>query len=73
MKKVQVLVFLYNGKQYISKIQNEFAKQVVKDVEISLKYILTETGDCSKDELDKISADYAIVMPSEFSHSLTRQ
>ena len=74
MTKVQVLVFLYNGKKYINQILKEYHSQVVHpDYDISLKYILTDTNDGSKEELDHLKVDYAIVKKEEFSHSLTRE
>lgn len=73
MKKVQVLVFLYNGKQYIEAIEKEYRNQVTHDCEISLKYILTETGDGSDEVLKEANANYEIIQKNDFSHSLTRQ
>ncbi len=73
MTKVQVLVFLYNGKKYITNIEKEFHNQVTTNCEVKLKYILTDTSDGSKEELEKIHADYALVKKEEFSHSLTRE
>ena len=40
---------------------------------MKLKYILTDTSDGSKEELEKIHADYALVKKEDFSHSLTRE
>ncbi len=73
MKKVQVLVFLYNGKQYIEKIKSEFEKQIVHDCLLSLKFYVTETGDGSEEELEKLHCSYKTVKKENFSHSLTRQ
>lgn len=73
MKKVQVLVFLYNGKQYIETIQKEYHNQITHDCEISLKFILTETGDGSEEILKRSGFDYETIQKNDFSHSLTRQ
>ncbi len=73
MKKVQVLVFLYNGKQYIEKIKSEFEKQIVHDCLLSLKFYLTQTDDGSEEELKRLHCSYKTIKKEEFSHSLTRQ
>lgn len=73
IKKVQVLVFLYNGEKYISSIEKEFKAQKVHDADLHLKYILTDTNDGSQQRLEELNADYAVVKKEDFSHSLTRQ
>lgn len=72
-KIAKILVFLYQGLRYIPLIEEEFHAQKVSNCEVHLQYILTDTGDGSKEKLDALHADYVIVKPEAFSHSLTRQ
>jgi rhamnosyltransferase len=69
---VDVFVFLYNGKDYIDKIEADLKSQVVS-FPISLTYILTDTKDGSQEKLDAIHAKYQVIKKEEFSHSLTRE
>ena len=72
MKTVEVIVFLYNGKDYIPKIEKEFQSQVT-GFKKALKFIVTDTDDGSEEELQRIGADYSVVSRKDFSHSLTRE
>ncbi len=72
MPNIDVIIPLYNGKQYIDSILTEFASQegIVKK---SLHFVLTDTGDGSKEILDERGCDYTLIKPEDFSHSLTRE
>lgn len=72
MKTVDVLVFLYNGSSYINSIFAEFENQKTDYVK-SLKFIVTNTGDNTIDELKKRKAVFSVVEKKDFSHSLTRE
>lgn len=70
--KVEIICPLYNAENYIIGLDESFRKQ--EDVEIQkISYILTKSKDNTEQILKNISAQYSIVEPSEFSHSLSRE
>ncbi len=73
MKKIEAIVFLHNGKQYIEKCLNEFQSQKTPNHEKKLRFILTDTQDGSKEMLEKNKACFDIVSEQEFNHALTRE
>lgn len=73
MKKLEVIVFLYEGKQYIESCLREFANQKTPSYEKKLRFILTDTNDESKELLEEMKADYEVISPKEFNHALTRE
>ena len=69
---ISIICPLYNGEQYIRNLDSSIRNQ--KNVEIvEIKYLLTKTNDNSLSILEDINAQYSVVEPSEFSHSLTRE
>ena len=69
---VEIICPLYNAENYIENLNNNIKKQ--KHVEIKkISYILTKSKDNTENILKNISADYSIVEPADFSHSLTRE
>jgi rhamnosyltransferase len=73
VKTVEILVFLYNGKNYIESIEKEFLHQITPSFSCSLKYIVTDTKDGTKEKLDSLKANYVLIPEHDFSHSLTRE
>lgn len=69
---ISIICLIYNGEKYIEGLNESLILQ--KDVDIvEIKYILTKSKDNSEKVLKGIRADYEIIEPSEFSHSLTRE
>lgn len=69
---IEIICPLYNAENYIENLNNNLKKQ--KNVEIKkISYILTKSKDNTENILKNISADYSIVEPTDFSHSLTRE
>ena len=69
---LEIICPLYNAENYIENLNNNIKKQ--KNVEIKkISYILTKSKDNTENILKNISADYSIVEPADFSHSLTRE
>lgn len=73
MKKIEAIVFLYNGKQYIESCLEEFDNQKTPNYDKSLRFILTDTNDGSKELLDEKKTCYEVISPKEFNHALTRE
>lgn len=70
--KVEIICPLYNAEKYIRNLDSSLKKQ--KNVEIKkISYILTKSKDNTEQILKDISAQYSIVEPKEFSHSLSRE
>lgn len=69
---VEIICPLYNAEEYIKELDKSFKKQ--EDVKIQkISYILTKSKDNTEQILKNISAQYSIVEPKEFSHSLSRE
>lgn len=69
---VEIICPLYNASDFVKKLDGALKRQ--KNVKITkISYILTESKDNTKEILDSISANYSIIKPEEFSHSLTRE
>lgn len=70
--KVQIICPLYNAEKYIYKLDKSLMMQKNSKIS-SIKYILTESVDNTKNILDELSADYSEIKKEEFSHSLVRE
>lgn len=70
---LSIICPLYKGEKYIDSLNESLLNQ--KDVDIKeILYIVTETnGDNSIEKLNKLKANYKVILPEEFSHSLTRE
>lgn len=69
---VEIICPLYNAEEYIKDLDKSFKKQ--KNVEIKrISYILTKSIDNTEQILKEIKAQYSIIEPKEFSHSLSRE
>ena len=69
---VEIICPLYNAENYIENLNRNLKKQ--KNVIINkITYILTRSKDETETKLKQISADYSIIEPEDFSHSLTRE
>ena len=69
---IEIICPLYNAENYIENLDNTLKMQ--ENVEIlKISYVLTRCNDNTENILKKISADYSIVEPKDFSHSLTRE
>ena len=69
---IEIICPLYNAEKYIEKLNQSLIMQV--NVEIKkIQYVLTRSKDKTEELLKKISADYTIIEPKDFSHSLTRE
>ena len=69
---VEIICPLYNAENYIGNLDRNIKKQ--KNVTINkITYILTRGKDETERKLKEISADYSIIEPENFSHSLVRE
>lgn len=69
---VEIICPLYNAENYIENLDRNIKKQ--KNVTINkITYILTRSKDETERKLKEISADYSIIGPENFSHSLVRE
>lgn len=69
---IEIICPLYNAENYIENLNRNLKKQ--KNVIINkITYILTRSKDETETKLKQISADYSIIEPEDFSHSLTRE
>lgn len=69
---VEIICPLYNAEQYIEDLDKSFKMQ--KNVEIKkISYILTKSKDNTEQILKEMNAQYYIVEPQNFSHSLSRE
>ena len=69
---VEIICPLYNAENYIENLDKNIKKQ--KNVVINkITYILTQSKDETQRKLEEISADYSIIEPENFSHSLVRE
>lgn len=69
---VDIICPLYNAEKYLYELNKSLMNQ--SNVNIGeIKYILTKSKDNTEQILKNISAQYYLVEPEEFSHSLTRE
>lgn len=69
---IEIICPLYNAEIYLEDLDKSIKMQ--KSVEIKkISYILTKSKDNTEKILKDISAQYSIIAPEEFSHSLTRE
>lgn len=70
--RVEIICPLYNAENYIKRLDESLKEQ--EDVEIhKISYILTKGKDKTEQILENISAQFSIVEPNKFSHSLSRE
>jgi rhamnosyltransferase len=72
MEKLDVFVFLHDGRKYIKKIIDEFNNQII-DAKKELFFVVTDTGDGSIEELKELNQNVISIKENEFSNSLTRE
>lgn len=69
---VEIICPLYNAENYIKELDKSF--KIQKNVNIKkISYILTKCKDNTELILNELNAQYSIVEPEEFSHSLSRE
>ena len=69
---ISIICPIYNGENYIKKLNESLLMQEgAGDFEI--RYILTRSKDSSEEILKSLNAQYTLVEPEEFSHSLSRE
>ncbi len=72
--KISIICPIYNGEKYLIDLHNNIKNQKLnKDENIEIKYILTKSKDNSEKILNELNAQYNLIMPEEFSHSLIRE
>lgn len=69
---IEIICPLYNAEKYIEELDKSFKKQENVEIE-KISYILTKSKDNTQQILDKISANYVVIEPKDFSHSLVRE
>ncbi|MEQ8198598.1 MAG: glycosyltransferase [Clostridiaceae bacterium] len=71
--KINVICPLYKGEAYVENLHKSLLRQS-GDFSLSIKYVVTMVGNDNTNEvLDRLGADYRVIAPEEFSHSLTRE
>ncbi len=69
---IEIICPLYKAEKYIEKLHKSLIMQ--EKVNISnIKYIVTKSNDNTTKILDDLNMDYEEILPSTFSHSLTRE
>lgn len=69
---VEIICPLYNAEEYLANLDKSLKQQ--KNVEIKkISYILTRSNDNTQNILNSINANYTVIEPEEFSHSLSRE
>ena len=69
---IEIICPLYKAEKYIEKLHKSLIMQ--EKVNISnIKYIVTKSNDNTTKILDNLNINYEEILPSEFSHSLTRE
>ncbi len=69
---VEIICPLYNAEKYIRELNKSFNHQ--KNVDIKkISYILTKSNDNTEQILKELGAQYSVVEPKDFSHSLSRE
>lgn len=71
--KITIICPIYNGAGYVEELNNSLLMQEVKDIDVQVKYILTESKDNSEEILKTINADYDVIKVEDFSHSYSRE
>ena len=69
---IEIICPLYNAEKYLEELDKSFKKQENVEIE-KISYILTKSKDNTQQILDKISANYVVIEPKDFSHSLVRE
>ncbi len=69
--KVEIICPLYNAENYIDSLHDKLLKQ--KNVDFSIRYLLTESTDQTESILKARNLNYDKVQKKDFSHSLTRE
>lgn len=69
---IDIICPLYNAENYIKSLHNSLLMQKNVDLK-SINYILTRCKDNSEKILKEINANYVVIEPSEYSHSLSRE
>lgn len=69
--KVEIICPLYNAENYIDNLHDKLLKQ--KNVDFSIRYLLTESTDKTESILKTRKLNYDKVQKKDFSHSLTRE
>ncbi len=68
---IEIICPLYNAEMYIDTLNTNLEKQ--KKVKFTVRYLLTESNDHTKQYLDENCLNYEVVKKTDFSHSLTRE
>lgn len=69
---VEIICPLYNAENYIKELDKSF--KIQKNVDIKkISYILTKSKDNTELILKELDAQYSIIEPEDFSHSLSRE
>lgn len=69
---IDIICPLYKAEKYIRKLHESILKQENVNIH-SINYVLTKSNDNSEDILNELNANYIVIQPNEFSHSLTRE
>ena len=69
---IDIICPLFNAEGYINNLDKSIKKQ--KNVDINrVRYILTKSKDDTEKKLKEINAEYKLIQPKDFSHSIIRE
>ena len=69
---IDVICPLYNAESYLYTLNDSILKQ--ENINLNkIRYVLTRSSDNTEKILNDIKAEYEIIEPNQFSHSLTRE
>lgn len=69
---IDIICPLYNAEKYIENLHHSFLVQKKVNIK-SINYALTRSDDKTEEILKSLNANYELIEPSQFSHSLTRE
>lgn len=70
---LSIICPLYKGERYIENLNRSLINQENVDIKEILYIVTKVSGDNSIEKLNEIKASYKVILPEEFSHSLTRE
>ena len=70
--KIEIICPLYNAEKYLKKLDESFKMQKKVDL-YKISYIYTVSKDKTEEILKEITAQYSVIEPHDFSHSLSRE
>ena len=70
---LSIICPLYKGEKYVDKLNESILRQENVEIEEVIYIVTNVSGDNTIDKLKELKANYKVVEPKDFSHSLTRE